>query len=279
MTSFRRFVTAVVLGLGISGTAAATPASTDYSDIWWNAGENGWGINIVQQGATLFATLFVYGADNTQRWYVASNMSSLPAGAGQVRFGGPLFQTTGTFFGTVPYNPQQFGALEVGAMSVTFDTFSTGTLVYNVGPATVTKQITRQTLTTNNLAGRYYGALATTQNGCTNANVNGQPAYFIPSESFTVTLAGNAMTARFNGVSGVLITCNFAGTYSQHGRLGRISAGQWSCISPTAVLSSGTFEMTEVDVQVNHLSANFTGADNFCTSYVGRFGGIRDVVQ
>ncbi len=42
------------------GTTWATSFSNDQSDLWWNANENGWGIQFVQRGSTIFATMFVY---------------------------------------------------------------------------------------------------------------------------------------------------------------------------------------------------------------------------
>jgi len=38
-------------------------------------GEDGWGMNIAQQGDTLFATVFVYGSDRRPTWYVASSIT------------------------------------------------------------------------------------------------------------------------------------------------------------------------------------------------------------
>ena len=177
----------------------------------------------------------------------------------------------------MPYNPGQLAVTTVGTMAVTFTSATAGTIVYNVGGVNVAKNIKRIRLADNSIVGSYIGGLATTQNGCTNGANNGTPAYFIASGGVTTTQSGSAVTFQLQGVSGLQITCNFAGTYTQEGRLGKITGGIWSCISPTAVVSSGTFEMTEVDVQTNGLTATFTGADNFCTSYVGRMGGLRAI--
>jgi hypothetical protein len=273
MNLFRRCIAATILAFGFSAPALAVTASPDFSDLWYLPTESGWGINLSMQGTTMFAALYVYGNDGAPRWYVATNMAAQPAGSGQFKFGGELFATTGTYFGTVPYvnatNPQL-----VGTMAVTFTSATSGTLVYNVGSVNVTKNIERIRLADNNLTGVYLGGIAATQNGCTNSANNGLAAYFT-SGNIAVTQTGSAVAIRMDTVSGAAITCNFTGTYTQEGRLGKITGGLWSCVSSTAVISNGTFGMTEVDVQTNALSATFTGGDNFCSSYVGRFGGLR----
>ena len=74
MNLLRRFAAAAILALGFSGPALATPDSIDYTDLWFVPAESGWGVNVIQQGNTLFATLFVYGSDQSPRWFVASDL-------------------------------------------------------------------------------------------------------------------------------------------------------------------------------------------------------------
>ena len=64
----------------------------DYSDIWWNPNESGWGLNVAQHASgQLFATWFVYAPDGAAQWYV------LPGGAwhGPNFFEGDVYRTTG----------------------------------------------------------------------------------------------------------------------------------------------------------------------------------------
>ncbi|APV50059.1 hypothetical protein BWI17_10395 [Betaproteobacteria bacterium GR16-43] len=274
MISLRRFAAAVVLTLGFAAPASAVTASPDFSDLWFNAAESGWGITFTQQANTIFAAMYVYGTDGTPRWYVATQMLSQPAASGQFKYGGVLYATTGTYFGTIPFNPASTVATPVGNMAITFSSSSAGTLIYDVGGVTITKPIVRQTFGTNSLAGGYFGGVAAVQNGCTTSTSNGAAAYFL-SSGVTVTHTNNVVAIRLDGVSGSTAVCNFSGTYTQTGRFGTITAGIWSCTSSTTIISSGTFSMTDVDVQTNGITATFTGADNFCSSYVGRFGGLR----
>ncbi len=49
-----------------------SPVTENYTDLWWNPEESGWGINFTHQGEILFATLFTYGADGEPDWFAMS---------------------------------------------------------------------------------------------------------------------------------------------------------------------------------------------------------------
>jgi len=95
--------------------ALATSFSTDQSDLWYIATESGWGMQLVQRGSVIFATLFVYGPNGTPTWYVATMN---PTGA-SFTWSGTLYATTGPWFGTVPFNPALVTATAVGIMTWT----------------------------------------------------------------------------------------------------------------------------------------------------------------
>ena len=42
----------------------------NYTDLWWNASQPGWGLNVNHQGETFFATWFTYDADGAGMWIV-----------------------------------------------------------------------------------------------------------------------------------------------------------------------------------------------------------------
>src|SRR5829696_5796423 len=84
-TSFRLYVAAFLAAFGFSLPASATTFSVDYTDLWLVPSEAGWGLNLIHQGDTLFASLFVYGADKSPRWYFASSLTgSASAFSGQL---------------------------------------------------------------------------------------------------------------------------------------------------------------------------------------------------
>jgi hypothetical protein len=116
--------------------------SFNFQDLWWNAAESGWGINITHQGDTLFATLFTYDAQGQPMWLVMSNGSMTTAD----HYGGALFRTTGPAFNAVPFTPiGPANNISVGRMSFSFTTGNQGLLSYTVNGASVSKSIERLT--------------------------------------------------------------------------------------------------------------------------------------
>lgn len=275
ITSLKRFAAAACAALGLALPAHATSYSTDFSDLWW-AGEteNGWGINFIQQAEVIFATMFVYGTDNTPRWYVASNLS--PSGSGSTTFVGALYRTTGPYFGATWTGTAT--PVQVGTMTVAFNSPTSATLNYTVDGTSVTKNITRQTWRINNISGNYLGGITAIGNNCSDSRNNGQAVLIFGN--LRITQSGNTgLTMRIEFVSntGVTSFCNMNGTMSQSGKLGAVSGATWSCTFGSTAGNQGTFNLSAIDVTNNGMSSTFTGQDQFCT-YTGRFGGLRDVL-
>ncbi len=158
-----RLMLAVVLATG-----SLCARATDYSDIWWNPAEPGWGVNLAQSDKFIFATFFVYGPGNIPTFYVG-NLTLDETGA----YKGGLYATKGTYFGTVPYKPAEFEAPQVGTATFQPTAADKGSLTYNVGAVPVVKNIQRQTLTPIPLAGSYTGAVTVTDTACSNPAENG----------------------------------------------------------------------------------------------------------
>ncbi len=53
--------------------SASTPGASNYTALWWNAAESGWGINLNHQGNIVFGTLFTYDAIGAPLWLVMSD--------------------------------------------------------------------------------------------------------------------------------------------------------------------------------------------------------------
>jgi hypothetical protein len=124
-------------------TVDSRASSTNYQDLWWNAAESGWGLNVAHQDDILFATLFSY--DNLGRgfWLVMPSGAKQPDGS----YLGELLITSGAPFNAGP--PMIPTSLAVaGIMELRFADGDNGTLTYTYSGATVTKQITRQVFST-----------------------------------------------------------------------------------------------------------------------------------
>lgn len=266
----RRYVAAILASLAVCLPAAATTTGDDYSDIWW-AGpqESGWGVNFIQQGGTIFATLFVYGTDNTPRWYAAT-MLQQSAGA----YSGLMSSTTGPYFGAGSFNPSSVVVTVVGNMSVNFTSPYAGTLQYTVNGTQVTKSIIRQGFANNNLAGNYLGGLTANGTNC-QGTTNG---LILILDTLTVAQSGQSLSMVVTFYPAVLGTsmqaqCTFNGTLTTQGRIGNVTNGTWSCTTG----NHGNFTLDMVDASQNGFNARFNGSDQYCT-YNGFFGGLKDVL-
>jgi hypothetical protein len=265
---FTRAVAALLATLGIAFPAGATTFGIDFTDLWGNPNESGWGLNLIQQGDVIFGTMFVYGADNSARWYSASELASV--GGSNTQFSGQLYETRGPYFGAGSFDPNTVTRSSVGSMTLTFQGTNNATLSYTVNGVGVTKQITRFTWRGNNMSGNYLGGL-TAQ--CTNGT------YVLIFDNLQVTQSSSVagatvgMQVRFYTGAGVLTQCNFNGTYGATGRLNSV-IGNYACSG--GANNAGNFSLTGIEASTNGFFGNFSGTDQYCTMN-GRFGGVKDV--
>ena len=262
-----RFIAALLASAALALPARAVTVSTDFSDLWSILpAEDGWGANIVQQNDVLFITLFVYGPDNKPTWYVGP-LTAL-AGVtqeGAIVFEGPLYATTGPWFGAATYDLALRQSQQVGAVQFAASDISAGKLVYSVGDRTVEKNVRRQTWRGTNLTGSYRGASVASYAGCGAAD-NGYREH-----TAIIDIIHNA------GLSAITVreetgayTCTYTGAYSVAGRMGQINANGTCTDGRTPV-----FLATEVQASIEGLTMRFSNNfGNACTS-VGRMGGIR----
>jgi lysyl endopeptidase len=120
--------------------AAIAPAF-DYSDLWWNPNESGWGLNLVQHPSkVVFGVWYTYEMDGTRTWYV------MPTGSwtSSTTYTGPLYVTNGPSFEKA-FDPAQVQTREVGTLTLNFSSQNAGTFSYSVDGVTGTKSMQRQT--------------------------------------------------------------------------------------------------------------------------------------
>ena len=119
--------------------------ATKYQDLWWAAGgtESGWGVNLIHQGTTIFATWFTYDSNRNPLWYSVTATQTATR-----TYTGTLLRTNGPAFNAVPFNPALVGRTSVGTATFTFTSGNAGTFAYAVNDglnvATQTKAIVRQ---------------------------------------------------------------------------------------------------------------------------------------
>jgi hypothetical protein len=247
----------------LSSPAWSTSVTTDQSDLWWNPTESGWGIQFVQRGSVIFATMFVYDQTKTPFWYSATLVKQ----AGAFTWSGDLIATTGPYFGTMPFNPSTVTIAKVGTMTWAAQTVETGVLTYNVGSVNVAKNLSRQPIATDDFSGHYGGGLHQTATGCSNSGFNGTRESI---GTLNVTQNSNAITLQsFPSTGG---SCSYSGSLSQLGQMGAVS-GSFSCTDGSA----GTIELFEMQVNITGLTGRFTftNSNPAGCQVTGWFGGLR----
>ncbi len=262
MNTIRRLFASCLIAFScLSPLAEATSFSTDQSDLWWNSGESGWGIQLVQRGSVIFATMFVYDQSNIAYWYSATLNS-----AGTLVWSGDLVATNGPWFGAVPFNPSIVTRSSVGTMTWTAQTVTTGILTYNVGGVAVTKNLARQPIAVDDFSGHYSGGIHQETTGCNDPSFNGISEV---TGVLNVTQDGSSFTLQslpFTGGS-----CSYQGTLTEAGQMGDV-VGSFQCSDGT----SGTFHLFEMQVNMTGLTGKLAASNLNPTGCqdVGWFGGI-----
>jgi hypothetical protein len=117
---------------------------SDYSGLWWNPNESGWGLSL-HQGPTyaLFGAWFVYGANGEPQWY------TLQGGqwTSSTRWTGQVYRTTGPFFAGADFDPRLVLVQSAGTATLDFSqspgSEGVARLIYNVGNVAANRPIQR----------------------------------------------------------------------------------------------------------------------------------------
>jgi len=253
----------LLAALAAAGSLQAAAAPANYSDLWWNPQESGWGMNIVQQGYTAFATLFVYGPDGKPTWYVASNLQVFAEDAsGNPAFRGALYKTTGPWLGGA-FDPAKVGVQAVG--DVVIEPRAGGRIYvgYNAEGVHVEKVVERQTFSQPDFAGNYHGSFRLRQASAAGGAPWGTREF---AGDVLAHLDGENVFLRIDEPSS---RCDFRGTRSPSGRYATLS-GQYTCVGGEA----GTFEITDFEV-AQHAISGYLRARTASTHQYGRFAAAR----
>ena len=257
----RRFLAAALAASAMLLPVTASSAPTvDFSDLWFNPSESGWGANVMQQDDTLFVTLFVYAANGTPTWYVASDVRRNGTGT---TFSGALYRTTGPYFGAGSFPAGSVTVTQVGTLTFSGTATNAATLTYSVDGTSVSKSIQRQTWDTENIAGAYLGATAGTWSGCG----AGRDGYQESMSTFLVSQDGSAIQIREDSGG---VTCNYSGAYSQSGRMGAIQGGGLCGDGVNQTFAASEVQMTQVSLAMRLNVAQANGC-----RFTGRLSAVR----
>lgn len=243
----------VLLAVLLLGAAIRAEA-IDWTDIWFNSLQPGYGYNLVQSDSFMFITFFIFDAAGAPVWYSAETRWD-----GTDSYKGPVYKSTGTFFGA-PWVPANSKADEVG--TATFKPSAAnnyqGTLSYTVtGVGSAVHTLERQRLTSIATGGSYVGGQSGAYDGCTAAAANGP---YIDRFDLTVThLVDGSATLSF--VYANNLACTLAGKYEQHGQYYLIRDAAYKCsdgLDTTAQVTE--IKATALGYEGRYVAPNVGGA-------------------
>ncbi len=134
---------------GIAGSIAierlvfgggASPAAFDGTGIWWGGpAQNGWGIALYQQGASVGGAWYTYGNDGKATWFLIAGGEWKNA----TTWSGRLIAAHGAPLIGTAYNAAMYSGKDAGSVSIAFSDASNAVLTYSVGGVEQSKPLTR----------------------------------------------------------------------------------------------------------------------------------------
>lgn len=244
----------------------ALPARAgQFTDLWYNPQQSGWGMNVVQQLETAFVTLFVYGPDGKPTWYVAPDAHVIAYTSGGLPlFSGPLYKTEGPWHGG-PFDPTKVKVTPVGSISLEALAADRMRVHYSAeGAANIVREVVRQTWQVPMVAANYAAQFILRQ-----ANP-GQAPYGTHVYQADVLVHFDAEAfIRVDDPLGV--RCEFRGPYTQTGKLAQVS-GSFNCNAGDS--TEGSFEITDFEV-TDHGVTGYLRTWSTTTWAWGRFAAAR----
>jgi hypothetical protein len=223
------------------------------NDLWFPPNEGGWGLNLIEQRDTAFATLFVYDGLNRPRWYSASQLEITTPQSGRATWTGSLEESNGPYFGA-PFTPSAVVRQVVGTMTFILDYNGDGLLSYTVHGVSVSKRVKRFSFRKNDLTGSYQGQLV--MRGDDPRGLSYDDA------AFTIDDQGDRVTISMDVSTGP--KCTFPGQSIQYGAQ-RSVYGTYTCQDG----ATGRFEMNDLLVT----------ADGFTGTYQGPAGHVGGLIE
>jgi hypothetical protein len=122
-----------------SFTTGSRASATNYTDVWWQQAESGWGVSIIHQGDLIFIAWYTYGADGKAMW-----VTGLATRQADGSYSGDLNRpASGTPFNQINGPATAFPVPTVGSFSLRFSDGENASFSYTLDGVTQTKPISR----------------------------------------------------------------------------------------------------------------------------------------
>ncbi|MCB1641009.1 MAG: hypothetical protein KDI37_04695 [Xanthomonadales bacterium] len=122
------------------GTTESRAGASNYSDLWWNDSEAGWGLTISHQGDVIFLLWYTYGEGGRDQWISASSLIRQADGSYR---GGLQRPANGTPLPQIIGPATSFPVPEIGTASLSFSDGETGQFSYTLEGVSQSKPIQR----------------------------------------------------------------------------------------------------------------------------------------
>jgi len=272
---FRSAVKATI-GVLVAFICNLAVARTNYTDMWWNSFESGWGVTMTQDyNGPIFATFFVYTANGSAAWVVGLLNFDPVSGI----YSGDLLETSGGApLSSQGFDPTPVQRSNVGTASFTPTGATKGTLAYTYRGSLVVKQITRQPLYTPDTvanatfltltsSGTAFRAIVESRNNaqCSASNPAntsvGTTHRIFPTAVTSNSISLNVGQCDANFPDSCVIStpiCTFSGAVNQIGRLLNVR-GTLSCTTGTNFSGGLTGNFAATFYEVEHTVAGVNG--------------------
>ena len=251
-------------------------AVTNYTDMWFNPSESGWGVNFTQDyNGPIFATFFVYDSNGAPTWVFG--VLTLDPATGV--YSGVLDETSGgTSLTTQSFNPATVQVSILGTVSFTPTDAANGTLAYTYRGSSAIKQITREPLYTAETAsnatflsftsgGTAFAALFESRNnGQCSASYQPHKTVGTTWRIFPTAVTNNSISFNLgdcdpNAPGECVISnpvCTFTGAIIQTGRLLSVP-GTLDCAEGRGLAGGLTGTLTATFSEIEHTDAGVNG--------------------
>ncbi len=131
----------LLAGAIVLASTAGAAVAANYTDIWWNPAESGWGLTLAHHNDKVFAVWYVYDTSGKPLWVVMSDGAFSSDGR---TFSGPIYRTSGPSYREPVFSPGRVKVDPVGTARIDFGADDvSATVTYTIGGTTSTKDVRR----------------------------------------------------------------------------------------------------------------------------------------
>jgi len=140
LVAARRLCSIVAVAILVASGAAAQAAN--YTDIWWNPGESGWGVTLTHHNDKVFAAWYLYDVDGRPLWMVMTDGQFSNAGR---TFSGDLHRASGPSYRNSSFRSADVSMTRVGTARIDFDDDDqNATISFAIDGQAIAKRVKRQ---------------------------------------------------------------------------------------------------------------------------------------